>query len=55
MSDTGATSETRAASAPARRRALSIALWALMFAMAGSSKVFGDRAMVEMFAAIGIG
>jgi hypothetical protein len=29
MSDTGATSETRAASAPARRRALSIALWAL--------------------------
>lgn len=61
MSDTGATSETRAASAPARRRALSIALWALqallalMFAMAGLSKVFGDRAMVEMFAAIGIG
>jgi putative oxidoreductase len=44
-----------------RRRALSIALWALqallavMFVMAGLSKVFGDEAMVEMFATIGIG
>ena len=40
---------------------LSIALWALRallalaFAMAGSAKVFGDPAMVEMFATIGIG
>ena len=40
---------------------LSIALWALQallaleFAMAGSAKVFGDPAMVEMFATIGIG
>jgi putative oxidoreductase len=61
MSDTGATSETRAVSAPTRRRALTIALWALqallalVFAMAGQAKVFGDQAMVEMFAAIGVG
>jgi putative oxidoreductase len=44
-----------------RRRVLSIALWALQallaleFVMAGSAKVFGDPAMVEMFATIGIG
>ena len=40
---------------------MNIALWALqvflalMFAMAGLAKVFGDPAMVEMFATIGIG
>ena len=40
---------------------MSIALWvsqillAIMFAMAGASKVFGDQATVEMFATIGIG
>ena len=28
---------------------------ALMFVMAGSSKVFGDPAMVEMFADVGVG
>jgi putative oxidoreductase len=44
-----------------RRRVPTIALWALqallaiMFAMAGLAKVFGDPAMVEMFATIGIG
>ena len=44
-----------------RRRALSIAVWvlqallALEFVMAGLAKVFGDPAMVEMFATIGIG
>jgi len=44
-----------------RDRALSIVLWvlqillALQFAMAGLAKVFGDPAMVEMFATIGIG
>jgi uncharacterized membrane protein len=31
------------------------ALLALVFAMAGLAKVFGDPAMVEMFATIGIG
>ena len=52
---------SQAPPAPARRRVLSIALWALqallaiMFAMAGLAKVFGDPAMVEMFATIGIG
>lgn len=61
MSDTQATRETAAARALGRRRALNIALWvlqillALMFAMAGLAKVFGDQAMVEMFATIGIG
>ena len=40
---------------------MTIALWALqallalVFAMAGLAKVFGDPAMVEMFATIGIG
>jgi putative oxidoreductase len=50
------------ASAPrSRRRGVNIALWvlhillALQFAMAGLAKVGGDPAMVEMFAAIGIG
>jgi len=44
-----------------RRRAQSVALWALqallaiMFVMAGLAKVFGDEAMVEMFATIGAG
>lgn len=47
--------------AAGRGRALNIALWvlqvilALMFAMAGLAKVFGDQAMVEMFAIISIG
>jgi putative oxidoreductase len=60
MSGTGTTSQTPSTTAT-RRRALNIALWAmqallaLMFAMAGLSKVFGDPAMVEMFATIGIG
>jgi putative oxidoreductase len=42
-------------------RVVTIALWALqallalMFAMAGLAKIFGDPAMVEMFATIGIG
>ena len=58
MSSTGTTSQTPSTTAT-RRRALNIALWAmqallaLMFAMAGLSKVFGDPAMVEMFATIG--
>ena len=61
MSDTGITSGTPAVPATGRRRAVNIALWALqvflalMFAMAGLAKVFGDPAMVEMFATIGIG
>jgi putative oxidoreductase len=60
MSDTGTAGQTPATRAT-RRRVLSIALWALqalltiMFAMAGLAKVFGDPAMVEMFATIGIG
>ena len=61
MSDTGVTSGTQAAPATNRRRAVNFALWALqvvlalVFAMAGLSKVFGDQAMVGMFAAIGVG
>src|ERR671917_2029100 len=61
MSDTGITSGTPAVPATGRRRAVNIALWALqvflalMFAMAGLAKVFGDPAMVEMFATIGVG
>src|SRR5215218_479155 len=60
MSDTGTAVQTPSARA-SRRRVLTIALWALqallalMFAMAGLAKVFGDSAMVEMFATIGIG
>ena len=62
MSDKGITSGMRVAPATSRRRAVNyFALWALqavlalMFAMAGLAKVFGDSAMVEMFATIGIG
>ena len=60
MSGTGTAGQTPSTRAP-RRRPLSIALWALqallalMFAMAGLAKVFGDPAMVEMFATIGVG
>ena len=52
---------TGAASARNRGRAANVALWALrallavVFAMAGLAKVFGDPAMVEMFATIGVG
>ena len=52
---------TRHAHAAGRGRALTIALWvlqallALQFVMAGLTKLFGDPAMVEMFANIGIG
>ena len=59
MSDAGMTGQTL--STTTRRRALNISLWtlqvllALVFAMAGLSKVFGDEAMVEMFATIGVG
>ena len=61
MSETGTTGTARTARATSRGRAANIALWALqallalMFAMAGLSKVFGDPAMVEMFATIGVG
>ncbi len=60
MNDTRATREAEAPAAN-RGRVLNIALWvlqallALQFAMGGLAKVFGDPAMVEMFAAIGIG
>jgi putative oxidoreductase len=60
MNDTRATREA-AAPAASWRRVLNIALWALQallalpFAMGGLAKVFGDPAMVEMFAAIGVG
>ena len=60
MSDTGTAGQNPSAAA-ARRRVFSVALWALQvllalqFAMAGLAKVFGDAAMVEMFAAIGVG
>lgn len=61
MSDTGITRGTRAALVTSRGRAVNFALWALqallalMFAMAGFTKVGGDAPMVEMFATIGIG
>jgi putative oxidoreductase len=61
MSDTRVTSDTRAAPAATRRRALNIALWALQvllafqFAMAGLAKLGGAPAMVEMFATLGVG
>ena len=61
MNDAGTTRGTRAARAPSRRRAPNVALWALqvllavMFAMAGFAKLFGDPAVVEMFVAIGVG
>jgi len=60
MSGTGTADQTPSPTAT-RRRTLGIALWvlqallALQFAMAGLAKVFGDPAMVEMFATIGIG
>src|SRR3712207_4621454 len=60
MSGSGTGSQIPSTTA-ARRRALSIALWApqvllaLVFAMARLAKVFGDPAMVQMFATIGIG
>src|ERR687894_226223 len=60
MNDTRATTEA-ASPAANRGRVLNVALWALQillalqFAMAGLAKVFGDPAMVEMFATIGIG
>src|SRR5215210_5027040 len=61
MSNAGTTRETQFASAANRRRAVTVALWvlqvllALQFVMAGFAKVFGEQAMVEMFATIGIG
>jgi putative oxidoreductase len=60
MRDTGPAGQTPSTSAT-RRRVPTIALWALqallaiMFAMAGLAKLFGDPAMVEMFATIGVG
>lgn len=60
MNDHGTKRGTQAASATGGR-ALNIALWALrallaiMVVMAGLAKVFGDPAMVEMFATIGVG
>ncbi|MDQ4128845.1 MAG: DoxX family protein [Actinomycetota bacterium] len=62
MSYTGIPSGTSTAPTTGRGRAVKyFALWALqamlalVFAMAGLAKVFGDPAMVEMFATIGIG
>ena len=61
MSGSGTTRQTRGTRAAGRGRALTIALWilqiilALQFVMAGLAKLFGDQAMVEMFATIGIG
>ena len=58
MSDTGTAGRT---STTTRRRAVGIVLWvlqvllAVVFAMAALPKLFGDGAMVEMFATIGIG
>jgi putative oxidoreductase len=58
--DTGTAGQTPSTRAT-RRRVPTIALWALqallaiIFAMAGLAKVFGDPAMVEMFATIGVG
>lgn len=60
MSDTGTTRGRRAVQA-GTGRVLKVALWALqvllavVFAMAGFAKVFGDPTMVEMFATIGVG
>ena len=61
MSGSGTTRQTRGTRPASRGRALTIALWvlqiilALQFVMAGLAKLFGDQAMVEMFATIGIG
>jgi putative oxidoreductase len=60
MRETGTVGQTPSTRA-IRRRVPNIALWALqtllaiMVAMAGLAKVFGDPAMVEMFATIGVG
>src|SRR5829696_7173751 len=60
MRDTGTAVKTPSTRAT-RRRVPTIVLWALqtllaiMFAMAGLAKVFGDPPMVEMFATIGVG
>ena len=61
MSNAGATRGTGAASTRNGGRAANVALWALQallalqFAMAGLAKIFGDPAMVDMFATIGVG
>ena len=61
MSEAGTRRETRVAPATGGGRVLNVALWALqvglalVFAMAGLSKVFGDPTMVGMFADIGVG
>ena len=62
MNETSIAGRTSTAPVTGRGRAVKyVALWALqavlalMFAMAGLAKVFGDPAMVEMFATIGIG
>jgi putative oxidoreductase len=62
MSGSGTTRrQTHGRHAAGRGRALTIALWvlqallAVQFVMAGLAKLFGDPAMVEMFATIGIG
>ena len=61
MSNAGATRGTGAASTRNGGRAANVALWALQallalqFAMAGLAKIFGDPAMVDMFATIGAG
>jgi putative oxidoreductase len=61
MSGTDTTSQTPSTTSTSRGRAVNFALWALQgllalqFAMAGFAKVFGDAAMVEMFATIGVG
>ena len=58
MSEAQTTRQPRIAS---RRRVLNVALWvlqvllALQFVMAGLAKVFGDPAMIEMFATISVG
>ena len=60
MRDTGTAGQTPSTKA-IRKRVPTIALWvlqallAIMCSMAGLAKVFGDPAMVEMFATIGIG
>ena len=61
MSTSGTTRGSRDAPPRNRGRAVTVALWALqallalVFAMSGLAKVFGEQAMVEMFATIGVG
>ena len=61
MGNAGTRRGTREATPVGGGRARGIALWAVqvllavVFAMAGLSKVFGDPVMVEMFATIGVG